>query len=460
MTLKNLKRRVLNVQEILSFQTHNGVYYCQIKLPDGSLSVNKSTGCYNKREAEEVAMRWYITGKMPVRTNGKNKEETTTDFLSILNSVRTYDFSQDEVKEILNALKQREYVQSAVLVKSIQAKPIEEYLENFWNAETSPYVREKKLKGQAIHSKYISNNQSYIGKYWIPRLAGKAVGEITREDINAIFEDDMVMKLAPKTINQIVGSITIPMKYAYFHNLTEKNCYDGIIKCSNKTKERKILSLEETKALFEADWENDMAKLACAISCYTGMRRGEVAALRLQDIGEDRIYIRHSWNPTDKLKSTKTGEEREMLIPPLLRNMLLAQAEMNPYGEGAEAFIFFGLVPGQPTDPANWLKYMRRALESLGYKNAKEITFQSFRHEWCTTALTEIGDKRICMIGSGHKTDSVFANYAKHIQKEEALKRIAFAAEKVFLPVVQSIEKVEYKVLDEEEEVAFETEVV
>lgn len=50
-------------------------------------------------------MRWYITGEMPVWTNGKNKEETITDFLSNLNSVRTYDFSQDEVKEILNALK-------------------------------------------------------------------------------------------------------------------------------------------------------------------------------------------------------------------------------------------------------------------------------------------------------------------------------------------------------------------
>ena len=442
------------------FRRNNGVFYCRIRLPDGSLSVNKSTGCYNKKEAEDVAMRWYITGKMPVRTNGKNKEETTTDFLSILNNIRTYDFSQDQVQEMFKVLKQREYVLSAVFAKSIQAKPIEEYLEEFWNSETSPYVREKKLKGQPIHTHYLSNNQSYIRNYWIPRLAGKVVGEITREDINAIFEDDEVMKRAPKTVNQIVGAITIPMKYAFFHNLTEKNCYDGIIKCSNKSKPRKILTMEETKALFETEWENDSAKLACLLSCYTGMCRGEVAGLRLCDIGEDRLYIRHSWSPYDELKSTKTGEEREMLIPPLLRNMLLAQVELNPYGEGESAYVFFGLVPEKPTDPANWLKYMRRALKKLGFKNTEEYTIQSFRHEWCTTALSEIGDKRICMIGSGHKTDSVFANYSNHIQKEEALKKIAVAAEKLFLPLVEATEKVEYKILDDEEEVACETEVV
>ena len=103
-----------------------------------------------------------------------------------------------------------------------------------------------------------------------------------------------------------------------------------------------------------------------------------------------------------------------MPIPPLLRDMLLAQSELNPYNEGADSYIFFGLVPGKPTDPGNWLKYMRRTLETLGYKNPEEITFHSFRHEWCTTALTEIRDKRVCMIGSGHKTDSVFANYSNH----------------------------------------------
>ena len=40
------------------------------------------------------------------------------------------------------------------------------------------------------------------------------------------------------------------------------------------------------------------------------MRQGEIAALKLQDIGEDRIYIRHSWGKYDGLKTPKNGEEK------------------------------------------------------------------------------------------------------------------------------------------------------
>lgn len=95
------------------------------------------------------------------------------------------------------------------------------------------------------------------------------------------------------------------------------------------------------------------------------MRQREVAGLTLGDIGEDRIYIRNSWNKYEGLKCTKTDTYREIIIHPLLRDMLLAQADLNPYNEGLKGFVFFGLLPGQPTDPKNWLKYMRRILEKL-----------------------------------------------------------------------------------------------
>ena len=82
--------------------------------------------------------------------------------------------------------------------------------------------------------------------------------------------------------------------------------------------------------IFAAKWENETAKLACLIASYTGMRQGEIAALRLQDIGEDRIYIRHSWGKYDGLKTPKNGEEREIRIPHQLRDMIIMQAMKNP----------------------------------------------------------------------------------------------------------------------------------
>lgn len=38
----------------LIFKAHTGFYYAQIRLTDGSLSNNKSTGCKNRAETEQV----------------------------------------------------------------------------------------------------------------------------------------------------------------------------------------------------------------------------------------------------------------------------------------------------------------------------------------------------------------------------------------------------------------------
>jgi len=70
------------------------------------------------------------------------------------------------------------------------------------------------------------------------------------------------------------------------------------------------------------------------------MRQGEIAALRLQDIGEDRIYIRHSWGKYDGLKTPKNGEEREIRIPHQLRDMIIIQAMKNPWRQDLSAFVF------------------------------------------------------------------------------------------------------------------------
>ena len=55
------------------------------------------------------------------------------------------------------------------------------------------------------------------------------------------------------------------------------------------------------------------------------------------------------------------------------------------------------------------------------------------------------------MIGSGHKTDKVFAHYANHIKKESALETIAKTSERLFAPIFEelSITDIEYCICDE-----------
>jgi integrase len=45
------------------------------------------------------------------------------------------------------------------------------------------------------------------------------------------------------------------------------------------------------------------------LAMVTGMRAGEIQGLRVQDLGKDCLYIRHSWNRVDGLKTTKNNEK-------------------------------------------------------------------------------------------------------------------------------------------------------
>ena len=49
-------------------------------------------------------------------------------------------------------------------------------------------------------------------------MEGETVGSITREHVEPIFDDPEIIKHAPKTINSIVSSLTVPIIVSPFVN--------------------------------------------------------------------------------------------------------------------------------------------------------------------------------------------------------------------------------------------------
>lgn len=86
------------------------------------------------------------------------------------------------------------------------------------------------------------------------------------------------------------------MRWAFNEGYTENICYEGLRRKTVKSKEKNILTMEQANALFEADWGSDSSRLANKVAMHTGMRTGEIAALRVKDILEDCILVRSSWS--------------------------------------------------------------------------------------------------------------------------------------------------------------------
>ena len=121
-----------------------------------------------------------------------------------------------------------------------------------------------------------------------------------------------------------------------------------------------------------------------------------------------------------------------------------------------KGFVFWGLTPDHPTDPKNWLKFLRRVLENIGYSEPDKITFHAWRHLWCSRMSDEVADKRVLMTSSGHKTEAMLDHYAAHMEQEKALEKLRSVDEKLLLPILgfdddeSEIKDVEVKLLPEE----------
>ena len=105
----------------LLFRNHNSPYwYAQIRLADGSLSNNKSTGKESRTEAEKVVMEWVVKGECPKRVSkkGNSKNTNSLDTLAILNQIKTKPFTDSEITQILDILKERKFIRTAVRTES------------------------------------------------------------------------------------------------------------------------------------------------------------------------------------------------------------------------------------------------------------------------------------------------------------------------------------------------------
>jgi len=87
--------------------------------------------------------------------------------------------------------------------------------------------------------------------------------------------------------NSVILAGTKPIRWAFSKGKIETDPTRGHILFSGYEKEQNILSPNAAVAAFRADWKDEKVKLANMLAAVTGMRQGEILALRMQDIGPD-----------------------------------------------------------------------------------------------------------------------------------------------------------------------------
>ena len=425
-------------------------YYkvCFVNTETGKVINTKSTHTKNKFEANMIASSWVTKGAPEKRTSPSrafNLQQADSSSID-LNSV-AQRLTREEASLLIDLLNKRfNFVSSTDclntipnnsvnLVPNVQSanaekvsdstKPIFliETLSNFWDFENSEYVKKRIARGYDIKQRNCKEKLGIVKRYWAKYFdADRTVQSLTSREL-----DDFLMylrtekKLSADTVNKTMTAGNMAFEFLIKEGLITSNPLTSVERFKVNAKKRGIPTETEMKKLMELnwDWTDSVNKLAFKVAALFGLRAGEISGLQVCDIdaNADLLYIRHSWNDTDKLKDTKNGDDRIIPIEHGVALELLMNARRNPdYSD--TSFVFWSpKVAGQPMWPSSFEDNFYIAMQKIGIseeqRKERNIVFHSLRH-YCATQIAQRASLEIAMKILGHRTEEMTRLYSEH----------------------------------------------
>lgn len=367
------------------------IYYFRLNLPDGTRTPGRSTGQSSKGAAE----RW------------------------------VYDYLE-------------KYGMPTVASRRIR---LDGWAKDFWD-EQGRYVRLRRAHGHRLSSYYVTQRAGIVRNYLIPAFGTRYLEEITPEAVENYLLDlyenghspyrreGEYKQIGARTVNAIRGCLKTIMAEAVRLGHLRYNPVDATHKFREQPRERGTLSRAELWALLfrpgvlETVWDGDRLYYLFALTAaITGMRRGELRALIVENVHQDWIAVNHGWDEAANAMTDapKWGKRRIATIPALVGDLL--HSWIADVGLAPDDFIFRSTV--NPRTPVTGHTVKRRfdtALSKIGIcenrRKMRNLVFHSLRHSLATAMRAQAVDSWQARALVGHTDERMFEHYADHATPE------------------------------------------
>lgn len=303
------------------------------------------------------------------------------------------------------------------------------YSENFFN----PYGFFFEMKAQRGYEYAKSTKLKYqlLNQHcFIPFFGDKMMAAISPMDIETYLLERKRTGVKNSTLNRELNVLKLLFHEACRNHDIQFDPTKDILKYKNETVEKGIFSELEIEKLFYQDnslnkiWSGfEVMYLLNLTALKTGMRLGELLALRVEDIVDGCFVISHSYNSAyGGLSSTKTKKSRTI---PVNYELLEEITEMLGFRESGYVFsVNNGITP---VSRQSVYRTFYNAMESIGLDRniltARNITFHSWRHTFASDLANKNAPELYIRKLTGHSSQSVFNNYT-HLQTEQLRKYI------------------------------------
>lgn len=278
-----------------------------------------------------------------------------------------------------------------------------------WKNEKKRYVKDSTM---AAYSLAIQNH------------LGPAFGspdEITSHSVQAFVDSKLKEGMGVATIKGLLIILKMILNFAEGQGWICHRTIDVRFPTLRKSKRIMVLSVNEERRLLDyLAGSHDNYNLGIQICLFTGMRIGEVCALKWKDVDMEsgiikvrrtvhRVYVidkgpKHSELTIDYPKTASSYRDI-----PIVTELSYILKEYSPKGQCGECFVISGLR--RPTEPQTMRYHYWRLVETLGLSSRR---FHGLRHTFATRCVESQCDYKTLSTILGHTNTSTTLNLYVH----------------------------------------------
>jgi integrase len=279
------------------------------------------------------------------------------------------------------------------------------------------------VRGSVRQSTY-DRDASLVNNHLRPALGGIKLKNLSAAHVQGFYHDRLDHGLTPSTVHKMHAILHKALSQALKWHMVPRNATEAVKPPRPAPKEMRPLTVDEARRLLDAA-QGDRLEALYVLAVTTGMRQGELLALRWQDVDMKNGAVSVRRTITRNGGSIEMGEpktkksRRSIRLTPRAIEALEAHLEhqlreMGILGDRYEdQGLIFTTSTGRPINPSN----LRQKNFARLLKDARlpHIRFHDLRHTCATLLLAQGTHPKYVQELLGHATIAITLDTYSHV---------------------------------------------